>query len=65
MNTSFLRAHRLMFGLGMPSLNDIYNSTSRRSRGLAGRNYKYPVRPQQGGKEKARRVRQIERGIIK
>jgi|LGVE01.1.fsa_nt_gb hypothetical protein len=40
-------------------------SFSRNACGLAGCNYKYPTRPPQGEQEKARRRRQMAKGMLK
>lgn len=46
-------------------IDKIWQGFSRRQRGLAGRNYRYPQHPGQGKQERARRVRQIQRGILR
>jgi hypothetical protein len=40
------------------------SAVSNRKCGLAGCNYKYPHRPKQGEQEKARRRRQVARGML-
>lgn len=65
MNNYQLNYQSVFKSLGFPTVEDVYAGLSNRTKGLAGRNYKYPTRPAQGAKEKARRLRQRERGIIK
>lgn len=59
------RIQMAMKSLDVPTISDIYGGMGRKAKGLSGRNYKYPTSPEQGEKEKARRRRQVERGIIK
>lgn len=46
-------------------IDEIWQGFSRRQRGLAGRDYRYQKLPHQGKQERARRVRQIQRGILR